>query len=228
MGKGGINRKGECICMACGKDLQPNWDACPYCGTAVDHCLGCGKRLRPKWTSCPYCGVAVGQHICTNCGELLKPEWDICPFCNVPAGQTTENVPAGQTTEPNNPSDVMLVERTMGLFTDDSYEVKRSVVAWLVVLNGDLKGKDFRIYDGKNIIGSADDCDVVISNQSISAKHCVIRCERNSFNILNFLITDLDSANGTFVNGQGVQKYDLIDDDIIRLGEIEFKFKELN
>jgi len=73
---------------------------------------------------------------------------------------------------------------------------------------------------GKNVLGTAADCDVVLTDKKISRKHATIRYEGGEFQI-----ADLDSSNGTFVNDEKVQKHDLIDNDILKLGDIEFEFK---
>lgn len=114
-------------------------------------------------------------------------------------------------------------ERTVAI---DLNSINRStfkpVVGWVVVLNGELRGRDFRLVDGKNTMGTAADCDVVLTDPYLSSKHTVIRHENGVFTV-----TDLDSTNGTFVNDRRVSRYDIIDNDKIRLGRTELKFKSL-
>jgi len=98
----------------------------------------------------------------------------------------------------------------------------KPAVGWVVVLNGELRGRDFRLVDGKNNIGTAADCDVVLTDPYLSSKHCVIRHENDTFTLV-----DLDSTNGTFLNGRKASKEDMIDNDTIRLGRTEMKFKSL-
>ena len=98
----------------------------------------------------------------------------------------------------------------------------KPVVGWLVALNGALKGHDFRIRDGKNVIGTAADTDIVLTDQYMSARHAVIRHEEGMF-----VIVDLDSTNGTYVNDQRTSKEELIDNDRVRFGRTEMKFKSL-
>lgn len=96
------------------------------------------------------------------------------------------------------------------------------VVGWVVVLNGELRGRDFRLVDGKNTMGTAADCDVVLTDPYLSSHHTVIRHENGEFTLV-----DLDSTNGTYVNERRVSREDLIDNDKIRLGRTELKFKSL-
>lgn len=98
----------------------------------------------------------------------------------------------------------------------------KPAVGWVVVLNGELRGRDFRLVDGKNTIGTAADCDVVLTDPYLSSKHAVIRHENGIFTLV-----DLDSTNGTFLNERKCAKDDLIDNDKIRLGRTELKFKSL-
>lgn len=158
---------------------------------------------------------------CMNCGSSLQPDWDMCPFCGTPVGQV-----AAPTAPPpminGAPVPQESGEKTVALNLDALNTVSRTVVGWIVAQNGNHRGEDFRIYDGKNILGTAADCDIVITDPYLSAKHCTIRHENG-----NFQVTDLDSMNGTFVNQKRCTTSDLIDNDTIRLGRTEFKFKSL-
>lgn len=101
-------------------------------------------------------------------------------------------------------------------------EKPKECVGWVVALNGPLKGQDFRLVTGKNVMGTAADCDIVLTDQYMSARHAVLRHEEGVF-----VLVDLDSTNGSFVNGTRTSKEELIDNDRIRLGRSELKFKSL-
>lgn len=160
---------------------------------------------------------------CTNCGSSLQPDWDMCPFCGTPVGQYGgPSAPQGMMMN-GAPQPQESGEKTVAINLDAlNIDNRRTVVGWIVAQNGNHRGEDFRIYDGKNILGTAADCDIVITDPFLSAKHCTIRHENG-----NFYVQDLDSMNGTFVNQKRCTKADLIDNDTIRLGRTEFKFKSL-
>lgn len=101
---------------------------------------------------------------------------------------------------------------------------KPPVVGWCVVLTGPQKGEDFRVREGPNIIGSAADADIVLHDQQVSEKHASLRYKDR-----RFTITDLDSANGTFVNDRPdpIAREELKDNDTIRMGAVTLKFKSL-
>jgi len=163
--------------------------------------------------------------VCPN-GHVMHPSWDQCPYClemqqrmQDPSGGGGMPMPPpmGQGTAMINVSDLGGSGAEKGRGSTDK---SREVCGWMVALNGQHKGEDFRLRVGKNVIGTAADCDIVLSDKKLSRKHATIRYEGGEFQI-----ADLDSSNGTFVNDEKVQKHDLIDNDIIKLGDIEFEFK---
>jgi len=69
-----------------------------------------------------------------------------------------------------------------------------------------LEGREFRI-------GRADECEIVVRESDISREHAVLRVERRGF-----VIEDLGSRNGVFVNGERVERHDFAPGDTVRLG----------
>jgi hypothetical protein len=158
--------------------------------------------------------------VCPN-GHVMHPSWDVCPYCQeMQQAMMMQGVPPpsmGQGTAMVNLGDVGGASGEKGRGSTDK---SREVCGWMVALNGQHKGEDFRLRIGKNVIGTAADCDIVLTDKKISRKHATIRYEGGEFQI-----ADLDSSNGCFVNDEKIQKHDLIDNDIIKLGDIEFEFK---
>lgn len=97
---------------------------------------------------------------------------------------------------------------------------KRKLVGWLVTFSNDEYGRDFKLYAGKNRIGSGASGDIVISDPSVSAEHATILFRDNEF-----LIKDNFSTNGTKINGASVDEGKLKDGDELKLGSTIFKFK---
>ena len=163
--------------------------------------------------------------VCPN-GHVMHPSWDICPYCQemqqaMAGGKPGGGGGGGDMVMPmpaGGGATMMVNVSSTGRGGNDTR--KGEVCGWLVALNGQHKGEDFRLRLGKNVIGTAADCDVVLSDKKLSRKHATIRYEGGEYQI-----ADLDSSNGTFVNDEKVQKHDLIDNDIIKLGDIEFEFK---
>ena len=95
-------------------------------------------------------------------------------------------------------------------------------VGWVVALTGDLKGRDFRLTPGKNVLGTSATCEVVLTDQYMSGRHATINYEDQRFTLI-----DLDSTNGTYLNDKRMSREELIDNDRIRLGRTDLKFKSL-
>ncbi|MDX9722794.1 MAG: FHA domain-containing protein [Myxococcota bacterium] len=160
---------------------------------------------------------------CGNCGSGLQADWDLCPYCGCAVGRAAAAAaPVGPQprSQQQPPADA---DKTMAINLEDlGKRQARPVVGWIVAQNGSHRGQDFRLYDGKNLLGTAADCDIVITDPYLSAKHCTIRHENG-----NFVLIDLDSTNGCFVNQKRISTMELIDNDTVRLGQTEFKFKAL-
>ena len=71
------------------------------------------------------------------------------------------------------------------------------------------------------IVGRSDTCDLVISHESVSSRHCEIKTENNVHTII-----DLNSTNGTFVNGERIRTKVLNEGDQVNLGLVAFEFKK--
>jgi len=68
-------------------------------------------------------------------------------------------------------------------------------------------------------IGRSRDNDIVVENLSVSRNHARIRRQNGKF-----ILTDLNSANGTYVNGVRVSKTEIVHDDIITIGKHKLCF----
>ena len=159
---------------------------------------------------------------CNN-GHQMEDSWTDCPYCMKTgyrvafpgsAGKTRPEM--GATRPEENPKNHL--GKTVLLTA-----LKRApVVGWLVVLNGAQKGEDFRLREGKNTVGTAHDAEVALADPAVSQKHASINYREGEF-----LLTDLDSTNGTFVNdgAAGISRVRLCDNDTIRVGETSLKFK---
>lgn len=172
---------------------------------AAPACPSCNKEVDPSWQACPYCRAALGQ-----AAAAPAP----VPVPNRPGGAAAPGGP------PNMP--VIQGDKTMAIDISQLQGPKRSVVGWLVCMNGNQKGMDFRIFDGVNSIGAAADCDIVITDEYLSSKHAIIRYEDGKYEF-----KDNDSTNGSFLNEKKTTKDELIDNDTIRLGRTELRFKAL-
>jgi pSer/pThr/pTyr-binding forkhead associated (FHA) protein len=72
-------------------------------------------------------------------------------------------------------------------------------VPLLMVQDGPLAGREFRLDRDVMTLGRGDECDVVVPERQISRVHMRIRREATGY-----FLEDLGSKNGTFINGRQV------------------------
>lgn len=83
----------------------------------------------------------------------------------------------------------------------------------LLAQNGPLRGMNW-VVDRQLTIGRGDDCDIIIHDRQVSRFHAEIKYSENG----DFVIADLNSKNGTMVNGEMISKVvSLKDGDEIRI-----------
>lgn len=76
-------------------------------------------------------------------------------------------------------------------------------------------------------IGRSEENDVCVDDELSSREHAIIeRVKSESGDSVNYILRDLDSTNGTFVNHDKISQHLLTEDDMIRIGQTFFKFTE--
>lgn len=190
--------------------------------------------------------MSGGTKMCPN-GHVMDATWDRCPYCpdlSRMAGRAP--VPAtrvGGAMPPPPPPMPMGAPPGMGappmparpgagakktrVFQEEVAEQKKlPVVGWLVALTGKHKGEDFRIREGKNTVGSAPTADICLQDDHVSAKHANINYVVKGDERV-FVLVDLDSTNGTYLNDSEEPIYheELVDNDTITFGTTKCKFK---
>jgi signal transduction histidine kinase len=83
----------------------------------------------------------------------------------------------------------------------------------LFVIQGRDQGTRFRLEDASVTIGRGSTCAVQLHDTEVSREHAELRRQGNVF-----LIRDLGSSNGTFVNGRTVKEHELASGDQLQLG----------
>jgi len=91
--------------------------------------------------------------------------------------------------------------------------------ACLVVINGSDLGKRYPLTRRSTVIGRSSKTDVQIEEDSISRNHAMIMNRGD-----RYLLKDLGSTNGTYVNDRPIDELDLRDGDLLKIGRTIFKF----
>ena len=91
----------------------------------------------------------------------------------------------------------------------------------LVVLSEGLTGRAYELKVERTTIGRVDDNAFPIPEGSISSHHCEIHLRGNEV-----IVKDLNSTNGTFINGQPVTGEGVLKPgQILRLGQVEMRLE---
>jgi pSer/pThr/pTyr-binding forkhead associated (FHA) protein len=94
------------------------------------------------------------------------------------------------------------------------------IKAWLVVEAGEYRNKVYTVHEGKTKVGTGADCELRILIRGVSRHHMMVLAKEGKY-----FINDLNSATGTFVNNFQISNREVIDGDLVKLGDVEFKFK---
>src|SRR5258707_15040219 len=93
-------------------------------------------------------------------------------------------------------------------------------MAKLVLLSEGLTGRTFELKVEKTTVGRVEDNTFQIAETSVSSHHAEILLKGS-----DVVIKDLNSTNGTFINGERVTEGVLKPGQILRLGMIEMRLE---
>lgn len=194
--------------------------------------------------TCPYCknsapAASVKTEIYPDNGGGTSAPTDVYPGNNAPTSGTKTQIidiidegATGYPMSPNSPQTPISSNHTVfgneeETFSPTGKPVKtfreyRKMVGWLVSYTLDAMGVDFKLYEGRNIIGRDADCNITVNDNMVSGKHAVLL-----FRAGKYSITDSQSSHGTFVNDNDIdlEPCYLQDGDVIRMGKTTFKFR---
>src|SRR5712671_1414067 len=93
-------------------------------------------------------------------------------------------------------------------------------MAKLVVLSAGMTGRTHELTVDKTTIGRVEDNTFQLAEPSISSHHCEVLLRGSEV-----VVRDLNSTNGTFINGEKVTESVLKPGQILRLGQIEMRLE---
>lgn len=93
-------------------------------------------------------------------------------------------------------------------------------MAKLVILSQGLTGQTHELKVDKTTIGRVEDNTFPIVDPSVSSHHCEILLQGSEV-----IVRDLNSTNGTFINGDKITESALKAGQILRLGQIELRLE---
>ena len=84
----------------------------------------------------------------------------------------------------------------------------------LTGIKGPCAGREFVLIGRQAVLGRGEQCDILLRDLNVSRKHAILWVENSSYHI-----RDNRSKNGTYVNGNKIEKKVLKDGDSISIGE---------
>lgn len=88
--------------------------------------------------------------------------------------------------------------------------------AYLIVLSGRAVGKMFKLAHGEHTLGRSVDADIRLDDEGVSRLHA--KMDRRNDGTVE--VSDLNSTNGTYVNGAQIRNFTLSDGDRIQIGSV--------
>lgn len=88
----------------------------------------------------------------------------------------------------------------------------------LSAMDGPLRGRVFRLTIPRVVLGRSGS-DIVVDDPEVSRRHCVLEVSGTSA-----VLVDLETTNGTYVNGKKVQRHHLQHLSEFRIGSTTFMF----
>ena len=147
---------------------------------------------------CPECGFQNPEtaNYCSKCGALL-----------------VKNESGTETTQQYTPEEAD--EEAAAALED--LGVKGP--ALIVRSGGGRSGESFYPQGERTTIGRSPDCEIFLDDVTVSRKHAVL-LQRDG----TFLVEDLGSLNGTFLNRRRIESGELADGDELQIGKYRLTF----
>lgn len=152
-------------------------------------------------------GFFKKKKVCTQCAQQLDMTWDSCPYCAQAAAAAMPPPSAGSM-------------KTQA-FMIDTGGGSMQLLGWLVPVQGPQKGELYTLSPTSSI-GTDPTSTVVLHDGYMSAHHAEIKAEAGVW-----VLKDLGSTNGTYVNDNRIDRHELVDNDFIKFGNSLVKFKSL-
>lgn len=112
---------------------------------------------------------------------------------------------------------------------NDAATIRRDLKPALVFLSGELIAVPIPLEREEVILGRALEADVRINDTLVSRQHARITAQPSESRVaMEYVLHDLDSRNGTFINGRRVKRERLENGDKITVGETILRFDLLD
>ncbi|MFZ5643295.1 MAG: FhaA domain-containing protein [Bacillota bacterium] len=93
--------------------------------------------------------------------------------------------------------------------------IRQKTNLYLEFVDGPMAGRIYRLYDYTLVIGRRESCDIVLPDESVSRRHAMLEPQQG-----RWMLSDLDSTNGTFINGERIKTRFLEPGDTVKFGAV--------
>jgi len=100
-----------------------------------------------------------------------------------------------------------------------SSEKRKELIPCLIVVEGGNLGEIYYISKNSVSLGRGENVDVFLPEEGVSRNHARIDCHEGTY-----MVSDLASKNGTFINGEQVEQAALREGDKLRIGDVVLRF----
>lgn len=185
-------------CYNCGWENPDGSQKCEKCNATLLHFKQClrGHFYRDDLEKCPYCADEL---------DLRKGLSDISKDDSSPFRINNAMCYCQMPTDGDNPEEHLEHRRHVG---------------WLINIKEEAS-VNYKLHEGRNIIGRDASCDISILDSNVSSKHAIVVFRNDKYSVMDNM-----SSWGTFVNGKDIEtnRVYLHDGDTITVGNTQLKF----
>ncbi len=150
---------------------------------------------------------------CSQCGQQVPEGANFCPACGAPIAESTV---AGGNDDTTSALEV-------GAF-DPRHEVENLPelepgTGMLVVVRGPNAGSRFLLDRERTTIGRHPESDIFLDDVTVSRRHAIVSQQGRGM-----VVEDNGSLNGTYVNGERVERRELATGDELQIGRFKVLF----
>jgi pSer/pThr/pTyr-binding forkhead associated (FHA) protein len=147
---------------------------------------------------------------CRRCGELLNANANFCWACGAPQHESSSPETVA----------VPVVSANEKLDPDATSEPELRQQDTLIIAAGALAGSRFELVNEVVTVGRHEASDVLLDDVSVSRHHCLFTRTASG----RYTVRDLNSLNGTYVNGKRVEEMSLHSSDEVQVGKFKLIF----
>ena len=158
---------------------------------------------------------------CSQCGQEVPAAANFCPACGAPVAESAAT--SASASEGSGGTDNTTSALEVGAF-DPQHEVGdlpdlEPGTGMLVVVRGPNAGSRFLLDRERTSIGRHPDSDIFLDDVTVSRRHAIVSRGEHGM-----VVEDNGSLNGTYVNGDRVDRRELVTGDELQIGRFKVLF----